>query len=265
MYFEYLTAYLLLTIKFINVDSQICQEESANHPNGHQCDQSLHILHPDYDAIRGYCGRTTKDIVTGKVTRAKDAEKGEVPYIGSLVYDRKHQCGVVLIDNMHVITAAHCVVLKAAYNERLLPDQLKVVLGTNVRYDPTRNDPDSHEFEVDTFIHHKGYHRLEYNRFGPFTGNDLAIIRLTRPVKFTSTIWPICLGTSSDELGHVNTNPIMLAGFGRDGIRYKNVLQVSEKLTLITEPECEDELEKISKRFHDGQVCTIPSDPLKGR
>ena len=112
---------------------------------------------------------------------------------------------------------------------------------------------------------HPAYRREEFNKFGPFAGNDLAIVTLSDPVKFSSTVWPICVGTSSDGLGHLNSNLIMLAGFGGDGIRYKNVLQVSNNLTLLTEDECFTELkEKSQREFKDSQICTLPSDSLLG-
>ena len=267
MYWEYLFICYLLQLSVNPTIAQVCKHQSKNHPNSHLCDQKLHILHQNYDEIRKYCGKTTKNIINNvpKLTNAKDADKGEIPFIGSLVYGGKHRCGVVLIDNIHAITAAHCIILRAAYDQRLVPEELTVIFGTNVRHKPSRNDPDAVIKEVESWVVHPAYRREEFNKFGPFAGNDLAIVTLSDPVKFSSTVWPICVGTSSDGLGHLNSNLIMLAGFGGDGIRYKNVLQVSNNLTLLTEDECFTELkEKSQREFKDSQICTLPSDSLLG-
>ena len=113
---------------------------------------------------------------------------------------------------------------------------------------------------------HPAYQREAFNKFGPFAGNDVAILRLSEPVEFSSTVWPICVGTSSDDLGHINPNPIILAGFGSDGVRYNNLVQISEKLELLTEDQCYNELrEKSQREFKDSQICTLPSDSLHGK
>ena len=265
MYIKYISLYFGLNLAFQPVLSQMCKDDSLG---GHVCDQTVHILHHDYEVIRRYCGKIAMNIdtVTSFLTNGKDARTGEVPFLGSLIYHREPQCGVILIDNMHVVTAAHCVILKAAYDERIQPRDLTVVFGTNIRYNVHFNDPDAVEKMVDSFVKHRGYQREDQNRYGAYAGKDLAILTLTDPVEFSSTIRPICVGTPSDKLGHMNMNPIMLAGFGRDRHNYKKVLQISKNLKLLTEQECSAQLtEKYNKKLHDGQMCTSPSDPLTGK
>ena len=65
---------------------------------------------------------------------------------------------------------------------------------------------------------------------------------------------------------HINPNTIILAGFGNDGVRYNNLVQISEKLELLTEEQCYNELkEKSQREFKDSQICTLPSDSLHGK
>ena len=72
-----------------------------------------------------------------KVTNGHDAADGEVPYIASLVWDGKHQCGGVIIDNMHIVTAAHCLLKSIGHDPTgngIDPGLITVVMGTKHRY-----------------------------------------------------------------------------------------------------------------------------------
>ena len=117
---QYLVWICVLAVCIKPSFTQICKNDSIIFPNEHICDQKLHILHHDYPAIRRYCGHTSKNVVanTGKLTKGKDAEKGEVPYLGSLVFGGKHRCGVVLIDNIHVTLLHRDLHLTIVINDR---------------------------------------------------------------------------------------------------------------------------------------------------
>ena len=72
------------------------------------------------------------------------------------------------------------------------------------------------------------YYRQEvYRRHGQYDGYDIAILKLTAPVKFSSTIMPICLsGLSDGKVGVSNQNDLTLTGFGMDRHSTHKVLQV---------------------------------------
>ena len=259
---------LLLILIAPSIHSQLCQENTKNLPGDYICDNTLHIYHHDHDLMKKYCGNKigNRNENTAKLTNARNADLFELPFMGSLVWAGKHQCGAVLIDNIHIITAAHCIVPRAAYDVKIFPEDLTVVLGTNIRYKNSLRDPNAVVNEVNEFAIHPSYRQEEFNEFGPFTGNDIAILKLSEPVKFSTTIWPVCVGSSSAVLGHANPNPVVLSGYGSDGLRHKPVLQRSDKLTLLSEDECYSNLKEQSQRdFQDSQMCTLPSDPLTGK
>ena len=63
--FEYATKMLNINILLIVISivanptrQQICDKTSRSLPNGHVCNQNLHIYHHDYEAINRYCGST---------------------------------------------------------------------------------------------------------------------------------------------------------------------------------------------------------------
>ena len=261
-------SFLLVILIAPSIHSQLCQENPKSLPGDYICDNTLHIYHHDHDLMKKYCGNKigNRNENTAKLTNARNADLFELPFMGSLVWGGKHQCGAVLIDNIHIITAAHCIVPRAAYDVQIFPEDLTVVLGTNIRYKNSLRDPNAVVNEVDEFAIHPSYRQEEFNEFGPFTGNDIAILKLSEPVKFSPTIWPVCVGSSSAVLGHANPNPVVLSGYGSDGLRHKPVLQRSDKLTLLSEDECYKNLKEQSQRdFQDSQMCTLPSDPLTGK
>ncbi len=124
---------LVLIVKF--TFGQIC--EKAILPGGFRCSQNEHVYYRDKNEIAKYCGLNSLDFGsrnTPKLTGGRDVERGtkiikiefrkkivklwllgEAPWMVSIVHTRKHQCGGAIIDNRHVVTAAHCLILKHPY------------------------------------------------------------------------------------------------------------------------------------------------------
>ncbi|KAH8382491.1 hypothetical protein KR009_003895 [Drosophila setifemur] len=88
-------------------------------------------------------------------------------------------CGGTLISNRHVLTAAHC-----AYTEI---GSINIVRLGELEFDNTQDDADPEDFTVlGNPVVHPGYDH-------PAIYNDIAIIRLTRPVTFNEYKHPACL------------------------------------------------------------------------
>ncbi|RWS08952.1 transmembrane protease serine 9-like protein [Dinothrombium tinctorium] len=88
-------------------------------------------------------------------------------------YRRSTHCGGFIINNLYVLTAAHCV------NERII--NVKVALGSR---DIVNGKMETIDVE-NIFIHE------EYSR--TYSINDIALLKLSHPVAFSNKIRPICL------------------------------------------------------------------------
>lgn len=116
-----------------------------------------------------------------RVIKGIEAKKGFHPWQSTIRVKghgkSSHWCGAVLISRYHLLTAAHCLIgfPKGAYIIRM-------------------GDHNSEEFEpseVEIFIENTYIH--EDFRKGHHMNNDIAVIVLKSPVRFTNYIQPICL------------------------------------------------------------------------
>lgn len=158
----------------------------------------------------GECGIHTSDKIFGGTAIAID----EHPWMVLLEYNDNGKnifgCGGALINNRYVLTAAHCV--------KTTPKLKSVRLGewniqtqddcsdNGVCSDPIQDIP------IEQTMTHEGYHQSDVN-----SHHDIALIRLSRPVKYSYFIKPICLPI--DEQLRVDVvdlgKQFTVAGWGR--------------------------------------------------
>lgn len=122
------------------------------------------------------CGLATKS--HPKITGGRPSDPNEWPWMAALIRRGLQfvHCGGVLITNLHVLTAAHCV----NYNK----NELTVRLG---EYDfNTKNETRSRDFRVVEIRSHIDFDETTYD-------NDIALVKLHRKVVFNSYIWPVCM------------------------------------------------------------------------
>jgi transmembrane serine protease 3 len=158
----------------------------------------------------GSCGQTS---VPNKVTRAYlenralsqrivggfEARVNSVPWIVSLRKWDWHFCGGTLVrvnpnreESDIIITAAHCMDGQANFD---------VVAGAHYT---NRAQNGEQKIAAAKVVSHASYGRGQ--------GNDIAIVKLSKPIKFTSTVQPACLPGPNDTPPY-GTNGIV-AGWG---------------------------------------------------
>ncbi|NWR76480.1 TMPS9 protease, partial [Centropus unirufus] len=125
------------------------------------------------------CGLTSA-LAFSKIVGGSTAARGEWPWQVSLWLRRKeHKCGAVLIAARWLLSAAHCFDI---YSD---PKMWVAFLGT-----PFLNGVDGQMEKIFRIYKHPFYniYSLDY---------DVALLELTVPVRFSSTIKPICVPDNS--------------------------------------------------------------------
>ncbi|OAD59342.1 Serine proteinase stubble [Eufriesea mexicana] len=119
-----------------------------------------------------------------RIVGGQNADPGEWPWIAALFNGGRQFCGGSLIDDKHVLTAAHCVANMNSWDVA----RLTVRLGD---YNIKTNLEVRHiERRVKRVVRHRGFNsRTLYN--------DIALLTLNEPVPFTKQIRPICLPSGS--------------------------------------------------------------------
>ncbi|XP_043526728.1 proclotting enzyme-like [Frieseomelitta varia] len=119
-----------------------------------------------------------------RIVGGQNAILGEWPWIAALFNGGRQFCGGSLIDDKHILTAAHCVANMNSWDVA----RLTVRLGD---YNIKTNTEITHiERRVRRVVRHRGFNsRTLYN--------DIALLTLSEPVPFTQQIRPICLPSGS--------------------------------------------------------------------
>ncbi|XP_064645604.1 plasma kallikrein-like [Lineus longissimus] len=175
------------------------------------------------DPGQGACGHS---FVNGagsyRIVGGWAAQKGEWPWVVSIQIhqegwdDFMHWCGGAILDDKHIITAAHCFMSPADPSK---PAQWKVIVGEHDRY---RVDEGEQIMSVEKIMPH-----TEFNN--PPKQHDIAIIKLSSTIQYTKFAQPICLPEKSDLfVGQVCT----VAGWGSNNPYELIYSQIPQEVNL---------------------------------
>ncbi|XP_034177515.1 uncharacterized protein LOC117602982 [Osmia lignaria lignaria] len=130
------------------------------------------------------CGAKNGNQDQERIVGGQNADPGEWPWIAALFNAGRQFCGGSLIDDKHILTAAHCVANMNSWDVARLTVRLgdyNIKTNTEIRHVERR---------VKRVVRHRGFN-------GRTLYNDIALLTLNEPVPFTHQIRPICLPSGS--------------------------------------------------------------------
>ncbi|XP_011147843.2 trypsin-1 [Harpegnathos saltator] len=190
--------------------------------------------------------RIIEPLFDSRIVNGVDAKFGEIPYQISLQdkHSNFHFCGGSILDENHVITAAHCIAGKS-------PNNIKVVAGTIDLQDPKS----THEV-IRITAHEK------YNAANSWI-NDIAILRVGNPFVKSTQVGYVTLPPK----GHVvkGNDLAVVSGWGRlwqNGPTTKKLQRVN--ILIADQDYCRQKYNSMGYNVHLSQVCAYDPDTEKG-
>ncbi|XP_055344000.1 transmembrane protease serine 9-like [Paramacrobiotus metropolitanus] len=209
------------------------------------------------------CGRPTNSPdalwATGsRIVGGVEAQEESWPWIVALIQFRPEYmppvyqfCGASLISDRWIVTAGHCV---DNHPDDFITTHIKAVVGiTDLKQVLTQPElllPISRVF-----------HHPDYDNPKDTTNNDVALLELAQPVKFTSRIQPICLPThpSTDVVNAANIDKerdgkkvAFVAGWGH---LVENQGRTDNNFAVPILGAGSDKLEQVAIGLYDRATC----------
>merc|ERR1711911_274495 len=142
------------------------------------------------------CGMPNRPASGQRIVGGWETGINEFPWQVAVFIDGLYFCGGSLIDEQHVLTAAHCAE-DAGFFELMLG-------AHNVRLDASQEPQRVEVTATDYYI---------YPSWDTYTlRNDIAIIKMPAPITYTDVIYPICL-PSSDFVDPPANTKLELSGW----------------------------------------------------
>ncbi|KXJ21858.1 prostasin [Exaiptasia diaphana] len=185
-----------------------------------------------------------------RIVGGEESKQGSWPWQIALFINGTHYCGGSLINDMWVVTAGHCVAWPHDNTDH--PEYFTVKLGEHKlrefeEYEKSRN--------VEKIVLHPGYvlKYLDATGNSYYLDNDIALLKLSSPIKFDKFIRPICL--LKNNMRFEWGEECYVTGWGHTKYQGSQPDALREaKVKLVSNEVCN--LEKsYGGRVHDVSLC----------
>ncbi|XP_050719649.1 uncharacterized protein LOC127000242 isoform X2 [Eriocheir sinensis] len=214
-----------------NVIPHSCLLSGTGYSNPGICCANIAIPEPPLADLE--CGVGSADIATRiKNTHLLDKQSkfAEFPWMGIVFFrNQTYKCGAVLVDNLWVLTAAHCV---AGFK----PNDIRVRLGEyQVDYFDAKYPYE--DYDIASITVHPKFNSANLH-------NDMAVLKLDRPVTYRNHINRVCL--PPPDRNHAAGTECVATGWGKDafdGGKYQVILK-KVALPVVPYDTCQNNLRK---------------------
>uniref|UniRef100_A0A672YHJ8 coagulation factor Xa n=1 Tax=Sphaeramia orbicularis TaxID=375764 RepID=A0A672YHJ8_9TELE len=184
-----------------------------------------------------------------RIVNGEDCPPGECPWQALLVNeDDIGFCGGTILNRFFILTAAHCM------NQSR---HIHVIVG---EFDRLVNHGNEAVHNVEAVLIHHQYQSNTYH-------NDIALMKLATPIRFSRYILPACLPTHNfAEKVLMKQDVGMVSGFGRLGEK-RQTSQILQRLTLpyVDRAACRESTKfTVSSRMFCAGYDTIEKDACQG-
>lgn len=182
---------------------------------------------------------TSDDYTCGKVANqpsplisyGQGTKPGQWPWHAALYHSKGIQlvytCGGTLVSDRHIITAAHCVT-KPHSNRAIDPINILVYLG---KYNLKKFGSEIQDKEVERIFVHPNYNYSVYF-------NDIAVLKLAEPARFTNYVRPCCLWEESNDLDSIVDRQGTVVGWGFDQNRELSIDLMQAQMPVVSTVTC---------------------------
>ena len=180
------------------------------------------------------CG---KAVHHGRIVNGTSAAPGSQPWAVQIRFkNEKVFCSATLISNQFAVTAAHCL-YRMRTNDKVL------VLGN--LYTKSKS-----QFQQSRRIE-KVYMREDFDI--RTYDNDIALIKLDKPVEFNDGIRPICLPDVSEDYAGIDANVIGWGHLEHNGDLPKQLQEVT--VPVMSQQKCKYETKFVPQEITENMMC----------
>ncbi|XP_067616190.1 trypsin-1 [Eurosta solidaginis] len=179
------------------------------------------------------CGNSNEEI---RIVGGRPTGINQYPWVARIVYDGKFHCGGSLLTKDYVLTAAHCV-------KKLRKSKIRIIFGDHDQH--ITSESNAIQRAVTAIIKHRNFNPDSYN-------NDIALLKLRKPLTFSKIIRPICLPRYNyDPAGRIG----IVVGWGRtsEGGDLPSIVN-QVKVPIMSINECRKQKYK-SSRITSSMLC----------